>query len=98
MATYRALISICHIYILLCRLLISKSRFLHLFHSSNHAGNCIFPQLQTGADNMSNKTALITGGATGIGKETAKKLLAKGVNIVISGVYQRRCEGEIRAE
>lgn len=54
MATYRALISICHIYILLCRLLISKSRFLHLFHSSNHAGNCIFPQLQTGADKQQN--------------------------------------------
>lgn len=34
---------------------------------------------------MSNKTALITGGATGIGKQTAKKLLAKGVNVVISG-------------
>ena len=34
---------------------------------------------------MSNKTALITGGATGIGKEAAKKLLAKGVNVVISG-------------
>lgn len=34
---------------------------------------------------MTNQVALITGGASGIGKATAKKLVAKGVNVAISG-------------
>ena len=38
---------------------------------------------------MSNQVALITGGATGIGKAVALKLVAKGVTVVMSG---RRAE------
>ena len=38
---------------------------------------------------MSNQVALITGGATGIGKAVALKLVAKGVTVVLSG---RRAE------
>lgn len=34
---------------------------------------------------MTNQVALITGGASGIGKATAKKLASKGVTVVISG-------------
>jgi len=34
---------------------------------------------------MSNQVALITGGATGIGKEVALKLVARGVTVVMSG-------------
>lgn len=34
---------------------------------------------------MTNQVALITGGASGIGKETALKLAARGVTVVISG-------------
>ncbi|RWM88559.1 MAG: glucose 1-dehydrogenase [Mesorhizobium sp.] len=34
---------------------------------------------------MMNQTALITGGASGIGKETALKLASRGVTVVISG-------------
>lgn len=34
---------------------------------------------------MSNQVALITGGTTGIGKATAKKLVGKGITVVISG-------------
>ena len=37
---------------------------------------------------MSNQVALITGGATGIGKATAKKLASKGITVVISGRRQ----------
>lgn len=35
---------------------------------------------------MSNQVALITGGTTGIGKATAKKLAGKGITVVISGL------------
>ncbi|WP_211296860.1 SDR family NAD(P)-dependent oxidoreductase, partial [Malikia granosa] len=38
---------------------------------------------------MSKQVALITGGATGIGKAVALKLVAQGVNVVMSG---RRAE------
>jgi NAD(P)-dependent dehydrogenase (short-subunit alcohol dehydrogenase family) len=38
---------------------------------------------------MSNQVALITGGATGIGKAVALKLAAKGVTVIMSG---RRAE------
>ena len=34
---------------------------------------------------MSNQVALITGGATGIGKAVALKLAAKGVTVIMSG-------------
>ena len=41
---------------------------------------------------MSNQVALITGGATGIGKATAKKLASKGITVVISCLlYTSRC-------
>jgi NAD(P)-dependent dehydrogenase (short-subunit alcohol dehydrogenase family) len=37
---------------------------------------------------MSNQVALITGGATGIGKAVALKLVARGINVVMSGRRQ----------
>lgn len=41
---------------------------------------------------MSKQVALITGGATGIGKAVARKLVARGVSVVMSG--RRRDVGE----
>ena len=41
---------------------------------------------------MSNQVALITGGATGIGKAVARKLVSRGVTVVLSG--RRRSVGD----
>lgn len=44
---------------------------------------------------MSNKVALITGGATGIGKATAKKLASSGITVVITGRRQELADAAV---
>ena len=46
---------------------------------------------------MSNQVALITGGATGIGKAVARKLVARGVTVVMSGRRQNVGEATVKA-
>jgi len=45
---------------------------------------------------MSNQVALITGGATGIGKAVARKLVARGVTVVMSGRRQNVGEAAVK--
>ncbi len=47
--------------------------------------------------NLNKKTALVTGATGGIGYEIAKKFIAQGANVVISGTRQNRLE-EIQKE
>lgn len=47
--------------------------------------------------NLNEKTALVTGATGGIGYEIAKKFIAQGANVVISGTRQNRLE-EIQKE
>lgn len=46
---------------------------------------------------MSNQVALITGGATGIGKAVARKLVARGVTVVMSGRRQNVGEAAVKS-
>jgi NAD(P)-dependent dehydrogenase (short-subunit alcohol dehydrogenase family) len=46
---------------------------------------------------MSNQVALITGGASGIGKAVARKLVARGVTVVMSGRRQNVGEATVKA-
>lgn len=45
---------------------------------------------------MSNQVALITGGATGIGKAVARKLVARGVTVVMTGRRQNVGEAAVK--